>query len=90
MSAEAADAQPNAEEWSADAANDAVLAQAVRFDVALFLGTGRYARASAPTLEDARIEAMRLVAENPTPFGKRLPLIYGVTAEGRSALVTSN
>ena len=33
----------------ADAANAAVLAQAVRFDVALFLGTGRYARASAPT-----------------------------------------
>ena len=74
----------------ADAANDAVLANAVRYDVALFLGTGRYARASALSLEDARIEAMRLVAENPTPFGKRLPLIYGVTAEGRSALVTSN
>jgi len=74
----------------ADAANAAVLAQAVRFDVALFLGTGRYARASAPTLEEARIEAMRLVADNPSPFGIRLPLIYGVTAEGRSALVTSN
>lgn len=74
----------------ADAANDAVLANAIRYDVALFLGTGRYARASAPTLEDARIEAMRLVAENPSPFGKRLPLIYGVTAEGHSALVTSN
>jgi hypothetical protein len=74
----------------ADAANDAVLANAIRYDVALFLGTGRYARASAPTLEDARIEGMRLVAENPSPFGKRLPLIYGVTAEGRSALVTSN
>ena len=74
----------------ADAANAAVLAQAVRFDVALFLGTGRYARASAPSLEEARIEAMRLVAENPSPFGKRQPLIYGVTAEGRSALVTAN
>ncbi len=74
----------------ADAANAAVLAQAVRFDVSLFLGTGRYARASAPSLEEARIEAMRLVAENSGAFGKRLPLIYGVTAEGRSALVTSN
>jgi hypothetical protein len=70
----------------ADAANAAVLANAVRFDVALFLGTGRYARASALSLEDARIEAMRLVAENPSPFGKRLPLIYGVTAQGTSAL----
>ena len=74
----------------ADTANAAVLANAVRYDVALFLGTGRYARASALTLEDARIEAMRLVADNPTPFGRRLPLIYGVTAEGRSALVTAN
>jgi hypothetical protein len=70
----------------ADAANDAVLASAVRYDVALFLGTGRYVRASAPTLEDGRIEAMRLVAENPIPFGKRLPLIYGVIAQGTSAL----
>lgn len=74
----------------ADAANAAVLANAVRYDVALFLGTGRYARASAPTLEGARIAAMRLVADNPSPFGRRLPLIYGVSAEGRSALVTSN
>jgi hypothetical protein len=74
----------------ADAANAAVLAQAIRFDVALFLGTGRYARASAPTLEEARIKASCLVADHPSPFGKRLPLIYGVTAEGRSALVTSN
>ncbi len=74
----------------ADAANAAVLAQAVRFDVALFLGTGRFARATAPTLEEARVKAMRLVADNPSPFGKRLPMIYGVTAEGRSALVTSN
>ena len=74
----------------ADAANAAVLAQAVRYDVALFLGNGRYARASAATLEEARIEALRLAANNPNPFGKRLPLIYGVTAKGRSALVTSN
>jgi len=29
---------------------------------------------------------MRLVAENTSPFGKRLPLIYGVTAQGTSAL----
>ena len=33
---------------------------------------------------------MRLVAENPIPFSKRLPLIYGISAEGRAALVTSN
>lgn len=29
---------------------------------------------------------MRLVSENPSPFGKRLPQIYGVTAQGTSAL----
>ena len=74
----------------ADAAQAAILRSAVRYDIALFLGTGRYARASAATLEEARIEARRLVAENPGPHGQRLPLIYGVTAEGRSALVTSN
>jgi hypothetical protein len=73
----------------ADVVNAAVLASAIRYDVALFLGIGRYARASAPKLEGARIEAMRLAAENPSPFGNRLPLIYGGTAEGRSALVTS-
>lgn len=69
----------------ADAANAAALALAVRFDVALFLGTGRYARASAPTLEEARIEARRLVADNPSPFGRRQPLIYGITVDGVSA-----
>lgn len=73
----------------ADAANAEMLARAVRFDVALFLGAGRYARASAANLEDARIAAERLVASNPSPY-RRLPLIYGVTAEGRAALVTSN
>jgi hypothetical protein len=71
----------------ADAANAAVLAQAVRFDVALFLGTGRFATASAPTLAGAKAEAVGLSAEHAT---SRRPLIYGVTAEGRSALVTSN
>jgi hypothetical protein len=73
----------------ADAANTELLAQAIRFEIALFLGTGRYARASAPSLDEARIEAMRLVAENTSPY-RRLPLIYGITAEGRAALVTSN
>ena len=65
----------------ADAANAETLRRAVRFDVALFLGTGLYARASAATLDEARIEAMRLKAENQT----RRPLIYGVIADGRAA-----
>lgn len=68
----------------ADAANAETLRRAVRFDIALFLGTGHYARASAATLDEARIEAMRLTAENQTT---RRPLIYGVTADGRAALI---
>ena len=68
----------------ADAANAETLRRAVRFNIALFLGTGLYARASAATLDEARIEAMRLKAENQTT---RRPLIYGVTADGRAALI---
>jgi hypothetical protein len=52
----------------ADAANDAVLASAVRCDVALFLGTGRYVRASAPTLVAARRLSPRT---EPKPEGAR-------------------
>jgi hypothetical protein len=70
----------------ADRAAAEALAHAVRFDVALFLGTGRFARASAATLEEAKLEAARLAAAHP---GVRRPMIYGITAEGRSALVTS-
>lgn len=70
----------------ADIAAAEVLARAIRFDVALFLGTGRYATASAATLEGAKAEATRLAAEN---LGSRRPMIYGITAEGRSALVTA-
>ena len=70
----------------ADAANANIVAQAVRFDIALFLGVGRYATETAATLEEARAKADRLVAIRPN--GRR-PLIYGVTADGRSGLVTN-
>ena len=69
----------------ADVANSNIVAAAVRFDIALFIGAGRYAKDSAATLDEARIKAARLVAENPNG---RLPLIYGITADGRSGLVT--
>jgi hypothetical protein len=71
----------------ADLANAAVIANAVRFDLALFLGVGRYARASAPTLADARHEAKRLAALHSN--GRRA-LIYAIDANGRSALVTDD
>ena len=69
----------------ADVANANIVAAAVRFELALFLGVGRYATDSAATLEEARAKAARLIAMHPN--GRR-PLIYGVTADGRSGLVT--
>jgi hypothetical protein len=69
----------------ADVANANIVAAAARFDVALFLGVGRYANDTATTLEEARAKADRLVAMHPN--GRR-PLIYGVTVDGRSGLVT--
>jgi len=70
----------------ADVANANIVAAAVRFDIALFLGVGRYATDTAATVEEARAKADRLVATHPN--GRR-PLIYGVTADGRSGLVTN-
>ena len=69
----------------ADAANAMIVASAVRFDIAMFLGSGRYATDSARTLDEARIKAARLAAMHRN--GRR-PLIYGVAADGRSGLVT--
>src|SRR5688572_20852482 len=71
----------------ADIANAAIIANATRFDLALFLGVGRYARTSAATLADARREAARLTADHPN--GRRA-LIYAIDAGGRSALVTDD
>jgi hypothetical protein len=68
----------------ADVANANVIASAVRFEIALFLGVGRYATDTAETLDEARKKAARLVAMH---RNGRHPLIYGVTADGRSGLV---
>lgn len=66
----------------------AIIANAVRFDIALFIGRGKYAHASARTLAEARTEAApALEAEH--PYGRRA-LIYAIDAEGRSALVTGD
>jgi hypothetical protein len=66
----------------ADVANANIVAAAVRFELALFLGMGRYATDTAETIEEALAKADRLVAMHPN--GRR-PLIYGVTADGRSS-----
>jgi hypothetical protein len=66
----------------------AIIANAVRFDIALFIGRGKYAHASARTLAEARNDAApSLEAEH--PYGRRA-LIYAVDADGRSALVTDD
>jgi hypothetical protein len=66
----------------------AIIANAVRFDLALFIGRGKYAHASARTLAEARNEAApSLEAEH--PYGRRA-LIYAIDADGRSALVTDD
>ena len=70
----------------ADVTNANIVAAAVRFELALFLGMGRYATDTAETIEEALAKADRLVAMHPN--GRR-PLIYGVTADGRSGLVTN-
>jgi hypothetical protein len=72
----------------ADAANDALIAEAVRFDVSLFLGAGAYDRASVATKPEAFVAARRLAARNPAC--SRHPLIYAVNAQGRSAVVPFN
>jgi hypothetical protein len=71
----------------ADIANAAIIARAVRFDIALFLGVGRYAHAAAATLSEARREAERLAREI---ANGRHALIYAIDANGRSALVTGD
>ena len=66
----------------------AIIANAVRFDIALFIGRGKYAHASARSLSEARNEAApSLEAEH--PYGRRA-LIYAIDADGRSALVTDD
>jgi hypothetical protein len=66
----------------------AIIANAIRFDIALFIGRGKYAHASARTLSEARNDAApSLEAEH--PYGRRA-LIYAVDANGRSALVTDD
>src|SRR5690606_9535458 len=62
-----------------------IVAQAVRFNIALFRGRGRYAKASVKSLAQAKKAANKLAKEHQSRYR---PLIYAVDAKGRSVFVT--
>lgn len=69
-------------------ADDAkIIASAHHFEIALFLGSGKFARAEEPTLEEARKAAARILEANPKCT--RRPIVYAVTAEGRAAPISN-
>lgn len=64
-----------------------IIGNAVRFEISLFLGVGRFANGAAATLAEARVEAKRLAAANPS---SRRPLIYAIDAQGRAAPISNS
>lgn len=70
----------------ADLHNDALIARAVRFDIAVFLGVGNYANATAATLAEAALIAKYLADD---VNNGRPAIIYAMTADDRQALVTA-
>ena len=70
----------------ADEAAARIIARAQRFEIALFQGQGRYAKAEAPTLPEAREVAARLEAE--IANGKRA-MIYALSEPTALARIAS-
>ena len=69
----------------ADLYNARIVSNAVRFEISMFLGTGEFARAEAPTKEEAEQAARDMKAHYSTC--SRFPIIYAIDANGRSAIV---
>lgn len=69
----------------ADIENARIVANAVRFEISMFLGTGEFARAEAPTRDEAEQAARDMKAHYATC--SRFPIIYAIDANGRSAIV---
>jgi len=69
----------------ADLDNARIVANAVRFEISLFLGTGEFSRAEAPTKEEAEQAARDMKAHYTTC--SRFPIIYAIDVNGRSAIV---
>jgi hypothetical protein len=68
----------------ADAAAARIIGRASRFEIALFRGQGRYAKADAALIEERKV-ATQLKTE---VANGRSAMIYAITTEDRSALVT--
>lgn len=71
---------------NSDAYNAEILANAIRFDASLFLGSGKYANASEKTLEDIKIAAEMLKEENASAKGE--VMIYAIDEGGNKALIS--
>jgi hypothetical protein len=69
----------------ADIENARIVANAVRFEISMFLGTGEFARAEADTRSEAE-QAARDMKANYTTCS-RFPIIYAIDANKRSAIV---
>ena len=67
----------------ADIENARIVANAVRFEISMFLGTGEFARAEADTRSEAE-QAARDMKANYTTCS-RFPVIYAVDERNRSA-----
>ncbi|MBO0757006.1 MAG: hypothetical protein J2P54_14185 [Bradyrhizobiaceae bacterium] len=68
---------------AADVHDANVVANAVRFEISVFLGTGKFAVEAAKTLSEAQSKAAELEAK----FKHRKAMIYGIDANDRRALV---
>jgi hypothetical protein len=69
-----------------DFADAAIVANAIRFEIALFVNY-RYEKASAATLPEAETAAAALLGQY--PGHARRPMIYAIDDRGRQTLVTA-
>jgi hypothetical protein len=69
----------------ADLENARIVANAVRFEICLFLGTGEFARAEADTRAEAEQAARDMKAHYTSC--SRYPILYAIDSDQRSAIV---
>lgn len=69
----------------ADVANAEMIDKAARFEISLFLGTGRFCKDTAKSVAEARQKGDAMMLAN--PLCSRKPIIYAIGADNRSAVV---